>query len=136
MILSATWRDVGIGARYAAAAPQEFRGAPTTVVTADFGLREEREASREGELRRERTERCSLGIDLDRDASIQRHPDEAADVDVLDDAAIARAETRIVFRITNELDPRTDGHTRTNGPQGGVRRWDPWAAYRLRRPTS
>ena len=43
VILSATWRDVGIGARYAASAPQEFRGAPTTVVTADFGLREGRE---------------------------------------------------------------------------------------------
>jgi uncharacterized protein YkwD len=44
VILSASWRDVGIGARYAAAAPQEFRGAPTTVVTADFGLREGRES--------------------------------------------------------------------------------------------
>ena len=67
-----------------------------------------------GELRRERTEGCSLGIDLDRVAAIQGHPDEAADVDVLDDAAVARAETRIVFCIANELDPRTDGHTRTN----------------------
>ena len=44
VILSATWRDVGIGARYAAAAPQAFGGAPTTVVTADFGLRERRES--------------------------------------------------------------------------------------------
>jgi uncharacterized protein YkwD len=44
VILSASWRDVGIGARYAAAAPQEFGGAPTTVVTADFGLREGRES--------------------------------------------------------------------------------------------
>ena len=50
-------------------------------------------AGRWGELRRERTEGCSLGIDLDRVAAIQGHPDEAADVDVLDDAAIARAET-------------------------------------------
>jgi len=44
VILSATWRDVGIGARYAAAAPQAFGGTPTTVVTADFGLRERRES--------------------------------------------------------------------------------------------
>jgi len=44
VILSATWRDVGIGARYAAAAPQSFGGAPTTVVTADFGLRVGRES--------------------------------------------------------------------------------------------
>ena len=44
VILSPTWRDVGVGARYAAAAPQEFGGAPTTVATADFGLREGRES--------------------------------------------------------------------------------------------
>ena len=48
VILSATWRDVGVGARYAAAAPQEFGGAPTTVVTADFGLREGRESEPRG----------------------------------------------------------------------------------------
>jgi hypothetical protein len=38
----------------------------------------------------------------------------AADVDLLDDAAIARAETGIILRVAYELDPRTDGHTRTN----------------------
>jgi uncharacterized protein YkwD len=44
IILSPTWRDVGIGARFASAAPHEFGGAPTTVVTADFGLREGKES--------------------------------------------------------------------------------------------
>jgi uncharacterized protein YkwD len=39
IILSPAWRDVGIGAHYAFAAPREFGGAPTTVVTADFGVR-------------------------------------------------------------------------------------------------
>jgi uncharacterized protein YkwD len=39
IILSPTWRDVGIGAQYAAAPPPTFGGLPTTVVTADFGLR-------------------------------------------------------------------------------------------------
>lgn len=43
IILSSTWRDVGIGAHYAASAPREFRGVPTTVVTADFGVREGKE---------------------------------------------------------------------------------------------
>lgn len=39
IILSPTWHDVGVGAHYAAVAPNEFRGLPTTVVTADFGAR-------------------------------------------------------------------------------------------------
>jgi uncharacterized protein YkwD len=39
IILSPTWRDAGIGALYALAAPQEFGGSQTIVVTADFGLR-------------------------------------------------------------------------------------------------
>ena len=39
IILSPTWRDVGIGAQYAPAPPPTFGGLPTTVVTADFGLR-------------------------------------------------------------------------------------------------
>ena len=81
-VISATWRVVGIGARYAAAAPQEFGGAPTTVVTADFGLREGERRARVSYAASERNGVRS--IDLDRDASIQRHPDEAADVDVLD----------------------------------------------------
>ena len=39
IILSCTWRDVGIGAFYAPSAPREFDGAQTLVVTGDFGLR-------------------------------------------------------------------------------------------------
>lgn len=39
IVLSRSWRDVGIGALYAAAAPREFGGAQALVVTADFGLR-------------------------------------------------------------------------------------------------
>jgi uncharacterized protein YkwD len=40
IILSPTWQDVGIGAQHAAAPPATFGGIPTTVVTADFGLRD------------------------------------------------------------------------------------------------
>jgi uncharacterized protein YkwD len=40
IILSPTWRDEGIGALYAPTAPNEYGGAATIVVTADFGLRE------------------------------------------------------------------------------------------------
>ena len=40
IILSRTWRETGIGALYAPAAPNEYGGAATVVVTADFGLRE------------------------------------------------------------------------------------------------
>lgn len=39
VILDSSWRDAGIGALYAAAAPNEYRGGETIVVTADFGLR-------------------------------------------------------------------------------------------------
>lgn len=42
IILSPSWRDAGIGALYAPDAPREFGGSATTVVTADFGLREGR----------------------------------------------------------------------------------------------
>jgi uncharacterized protein YkwD len=42
ILLSPTWRDAGIGALYAPTAPNEYRGAETIVVTADFGLREGR----------------------------------------------------------------------------------------------
>jgi uncharacterized protein YkwD len=42
VILDPTWRDAGIGALYAPAAPNEYRGTETIVVTADFGLREGR----------------------------------------------------------------------------------------------
>ena len=38
-VLSREWREVGIGAAHFAAAPGEFRGSPTTIVTADFGAR-------------------------------------------------------------------------------------------------
>ena len=40
ILLSPTWRDAGIGALYAPTAPNEYGGAETIVVTADFGLRE------------------------------------------------------------------------------------------------
>jgi uncharacterized protein YkwD len=40
IILSRTWREAGIGALYAPTAPNEYGGAATVVVTADFGLRE------------------------------------------------------------------------------------------------
>jgi uncharacterized protein YkwD len=40
IILSPTWRDTGIGALYAPTAPNEYGGAATIAVTADFGLRE------------------------------------------------------------------------------------------------
>lgn len=39
IILSPSWRDVGIGALYAPMAPREFGNAETVAVTADFGLR-------------------------------------------------------------------------------------------------
>jgi len=42
IILSPTFRDAGIGALYTTSAPNEFGGAETVVVTADFGLREGR----------------------------------------------------------------------------------------------
>ena len=45
IILSPTFRDAGIGALYAPAAPKAFGGAETVVVTADFGLREGRLSS-------------------------------------------------------------------------------------------
>jgi uncharacterized protein YkwD len=40
IILSSTWKDAGIGALFAPTAPNEYGGAATIVVTADFGLRE------------------------------------------------------------------------------------------------
>ena len=39
IVLMRAWRDVGIGAFYAASAPGEFGGTEALVVTADFGLR-------------------------------------------------------------------------------------------------
>ena len=42
IILSPSWRDAGIGALYASAAPKAFGGTATLVVTADFGLRDGR----------------------------------------------------------------------------------------------
>ena len=42
IILSPPGHDAGIGALYAPAAPKEFGGSATIVVTADFGLREGR----------------------------------------------------------------------------------------------
>jgi uncharacterized protein YkwD len=40
IILSPTWKDAGIGALYTPTAPNEYGGAATIAVTADFGLRE------------------------------------------------------------------------------------------------
>ena len=42
IILSATWRDAGIGVLYAPSAPATFGGSEAIVITADFGLRIER----------------------------------------------------------------------------------------------
>jgi uncharacterized protein YkwD len=39
IVLSPSWRDVGIGALYAPLAPREFGNAETVAITADFGLR-------------------------------------------------------------------------------------------------
>jgi uncharacterized protein YkwD len=39
ILLSPRWRDVGVGAIHAARAPGMFAGAPVTMVTADFGVR-------------------------------------------------------------------------------------------------
>jgi len=39
IILKPSWREVGVGAHFQATAPGDFGGAPTTVVTADFGAR-------------------------------------------------------------------------------------------------
>jgi uncharacterized protein YkwD len=39
IILSPSWRDVGIGALYAPVAPREFGNGEAIAVTADFGLR-------------------------------------------------------------------------------------------------
>ena len=45
IILSTTWKDAGIGALYAPTAPNDYGGAATVVVTADFGIREGKLAS-------------------------------------------------------------------------------------------
>ncbi len=39
IILSSDWRDAGVGALYARAAPRTFGGGEAVIVTADFGLR-------------------------------------------------------------------------------------------------
>jgi len=38
-LLSRSWREIGISAIHFDAAPGEYKGAPVTIVTADFGLR-------------------------------------------------------------------------------------------------
>jgi uncharacterized protein YkwD len=40
VLLDPSWRDAGVGALYTPAAPNEYGGSQTVVVTADFGLRE------------------------------------------------------------------------------------------------
>ena len=42
IVLSAAWRDAGIGVLYDPSAPQTFGGTEAIVITADFGLREGR----------------------------------------------------------------------------------------------
>lgn len=42
IVLTAGWRDVGVGVVYRSSAPGAYAGAETLVVTADFGLREGR----------------------------------------------------------------------------------------------
>jgi uncharacterized protein YkwD len=39
IILTARWREVGLAAVHVNAGPGVFKGAPVTVVTADFGVR-------------------------------------------------------------------------------------------------
>jgi uncharacterized protein YkwD len=38
-LLAAQWREIGIGAVHVTSAPRMYRGAPVTVITADFGVR-------------------------------------------------------------------------------------------------
>jgi uncharacterized protein YkwD len=48
IVLSSRWREVGIGAQHAQTSPKQFDGLPTTVVTADFGLRAGRVSESQG----------------------------------------------------------------------------------------
>lgn len=52
-----------------------------------------------------------MRIDLRREPTIPGHDDAAVLVDLVDDAAIAGAETRVVARSLDELDPRADRDT-------------------------
>ena len=113
IILSPTWRDAGIGALYAPSAPKEFGGAEAVVVTADFGLREGRTCALVSDRGSRPTLRvcgsaCVPGIDLGREPAIPGHDDAALLVDLVDDAAIAGAQSRVVARSLDELDPGSD----------------------------
>ena len=57
-----------------------------------------------------------MRIDLGGEAAIPGDEDVAVLVDLVDDAAIAGAKPGVVPRILDELDPRSDCHTR---PQPG-----------------
>jgi hypothetical protein len=59
-------------------------------------------------LGRERVDRGVARVDLRGEATIPRHDDTALLVDLRDDAAISGAQTRVVARSLDELDPRTD----------------------------
>jgi len=50
-------------------------------------------------------------IDLGGEAAIPGDDDAAMLVDLVDDAAIAGTQARVVPRILDELDPRSDRHT-------------------------
>jgi hypothetical protein len=56
-------------------------------------------------LGRERTERSVLRIDLEREAAIPEDDEVAGLVDLVDDASIASAQSRIAAGIADELDP-------------------------------
>ncbi len=59
-------------------------------------------------------DRGALRIDLRSESAIPAHEDVSALVDLVDDAAIARAQARVVARIVDELDPCSDCDSCTN----------------------
>jgi len=71
----------------------------------------------EKELRRERPERCALGIDLEREAAIPKDDEVARLFDSIDDPSIASAQSRIAAGIADELDPRAHAYSRPDASQ-------------------
>jgi hypothetical protein len=55
---------------------------------------------------REGAERSVFGIDLEREAAIPEDGEVAGFVDLVDDAAVARTQSRIAAGVADELDPR------------------------------
>ncbi len=62
--------------------------------------------------RREGAELRVIGVDVDHDATVPDHPDEAPLVDVVDDAAIAGTEAGGSVGVGHELDSRSDRDAR------------------------